>query len=76
MTALRWIWASTFIWFMEPAPEKIVPWRFWTRLILWVPVVWLVIVPICGFFAMSSVVGMFVYDFLFQFHILREREKA
>lgn len=74
MTVLNRIWASTFVWFGEPTPQPIVPWRFWTRLIIWAPVVWLVIVPLCGVFVFLFIVGMFVYDFLFRVRILRARD--
>mgnify|MGYP001603188623 CR=1 FL=1 len=68
----NWIWTSTYLWFYEPIPTDVGPWRFWARLILWAWVVWLVIVPICFVLACLSIVVMSIYAGLFRFHILRE----
>ena len=76
MPVLYWIWASTFVWFVEPIPQKTVPWRFWMRLIIWMPVVYGIILPICFALVFTSVIGMFIYDSLFRLRILREREQS
>ncbi|HEY4476564.1 MAG TPA: hypothetical protein VJB69_01050 [Candidatus Paceibacterota bacterium] len=72
MPTFDWIWASTFIWFMEPSPNPrtVSSWRFWTRVFLWAPIVWLVITPINFALVIIFIVGMFIYDALFRFRIL------
>jgi len=75
MSILYWIWASTFVWFVEPIPQKTVPWRFWMRLIIWMPVVYLIILPICFVLAFLSIVGMYIYDIVFRFCVWREQKQ-
>ena len=67
----EWVWASTFIWFLEPIPQNRTPWRFWSRLILWAPIAYLMILPICIVLALFAIVGMCLYAGLFRLHILR-----
>jgi hypothetical protein len=61
------IWASTFIWFLEPVPQNRTPWHFWTRLVLWTPIVYGLILPICAALVLSAISAMFIYDGFWSF---------
>lgn len=74
MKTARWIWASTFIWFLEPVPRGVTPWRFWTRLVLWTPIVYLLILPICVVLALLAIGAMIVCAGLSRFRHGRAAE--